>query len=243
MTQQSTDLSWLPSDAEEQLALAFRIISNAYKTRVQSLEAENKVLRHQLEEKQTQLLGVQKKLSNCEVSCIEGHHRQTQLSEENKNLISAVKKLQKDIQRLESLKQAVLNSIHDGDREEDTSGKLYLSGDYFQTAAPITMQEISGDSPGSDAFSRFTRGNQDFQMQNQSSPGSVGVVDGKHFFKTARSRLTYEQFNRFLNEIKKLNAHQQTRDETLDHSLEIFGDNHHELYEEFKQLLNKHSTS
>lgn len=49
--------------------------------------------------------------------------------------------------------------------------------------------------------------------------GMVGFVaarttrlDGKEFFRQARSRLSYEQFSLFLANIKELNAHRQTRE-------------------------------
>ena len=41
-------------------------------------------------------------------------------------------------------------------------------------------------------------------------------VDGKAFFKRARHRLSFQQFNEFLANIKKLNAHSQSREETLE---------------------------
>eukprot|EP00923_Selenidium_pygospionis_P029466 GHVN01052564.1.p3 GENE.GHVN01052564.1~~GHVN01052564.1.p3 ORF type:complete len:198 (-),score=26.37 GHVN01052564.1:1625-2218(-) len=150
----STDLNWLPSDAEEQLSLGFRIISNAYKTRVQSLEAESRGLKHQLEDKANALTALQKKHSSLEVEMIEIHQRASQLGEENKSLINTVKKLHRDIQRLESLKQAVLNSIQSEERDDES--RMYLTGDYLQTAAPLTMQDLNGEH-SADAYTRFTR--------------------------------------------------------------------------------------
>lgn len=37
-------------------------------------------------------------------------------------------------------------------------------------------------------------------------------LDGKEFFRQARSRLSYEKFSSFLANIKELNAHRQTRE-------------------------------
>ena len=80
------------------------------------------------------------------------------------------------------------------------------------------------------------------------SPGGGGgvdatpaaVVDGKDFFRQARLRLTYEQFNQFLSNIKRLNDHAQTRDETLARAQEIFGAENGDLFASFKTLLSKH---
>ena len=46
--------------------------------------------------------------------------------------------------------------------------------------------------------------------------GEGGKVDGKEFFRQARARLSYENFSQFLSNIKELNAHKQTRTETLE---------------------------
>jgi hypothetical protein len=77
------------------------------------------------------------------------------------------------------------------------------------------------------------------------SPGggeasAAAVVDGKDFFRQARLRLTYEQFNQFLSNIKRLNDHAQTRDETLARAQDIFGQEGGDLFVAFKTLLSKH---
>ena len=78
------------------------------------------------------------------------------------------------------------------------------------------------------------------------SPADVssGVkMDGKDFFRQARLRLTYEQFNQFLTNIKRLNDHAQSRDETIGKAQEIFGAENADLFESFKTLLSKHGLS
>ncbi|KAL1221481.1 hypothetical protein V5N11_035616 [Cardamine amara subsp. amara] len=62
-------------------------------------------------------------------------------------------------------------------------------------------------------------------------------IDGKEFFRQARSRLTYEQFSAFLATIKELNARKQSREETLRKAEEIFGKENNDLYISFKGLL------
>ncbi|KAL3591781.1 hypothetical protein D5086_010421 [Populus alba] len=46
-------------------------------------------------------------------------------------------------------------------------------------------------------------------------PGRPPRMDGKEFFRQARSRLSYEQFSAFLANIKKLNGQEQTREDCL----------------------------
>lgn len=65
-------------------------------------------------------------------------------------------------------------------------------------------------------------------------------VDGKEFFRQARNRLSYEQFSAFLANIKELNAHRQSREETLRRAGEIFGTENEDLYQSFDGLLSRH---
>uniref|UniRef100_A0A6M2ESF0 At4g15545-like C-terminal domain-containing protein n=1 Tax=Populus davidiana TaxID=266767 RepID=A0A6M2ESF0_9ROSI len=70
-------------------------------------------------------------------------------------------------------------------------------------------------------------------------PGRPPRMDGKEFFRQARSRLSYEQFSAFLANIKKLNGQEQTREETLRKAEEIFGTDNKDLYFSFRGLLNR----
>eukprot|EP00920_Eleutheroschizon_duboscqi_P019027 GHVT01045152.1.p1 GENE.GHVT01045152.1~~GHVT01045152.1.p1 ORF type:complete len:209 (-),score=37.90 GHVT01045152.1:1484-2110(-) len=108
----------------EQLALGFRIVSNAYRTRVAAQEGEIRSLKAQNAEKSEQVQSLQKKNSGLEVQLIEATQRGNQLADENKQLIATIKKLHKDINRLESLKKAVLNSIQEDHGGSDESHKV-----------------------------------------------------------------------------------------------------------------------
>ncbi|KAJ0043781.1 hypothetical protein Pint_17732 [Pistacia integerrima] len=73
----------------------------------------------------------------------------------------------------------------------------------------------------------------------RSLTGRTPRIDGKEFFRQARSRLSYEQFSAFLANIKELNAQKQTREETLRKADEIFGTDNKDLYLYFQGLLNR----
>ncbi|CAA7040768.1 unnamed protein product [Microthlaspi erraticum] len=66
-------------------------------------------------------------------------------------------------------------------------------------------------------------------------------VDGKEFFRQVRSRLSYEQFGAFLGNVKDLNAHKQTREETLRKAEEIFGGDNRDLYVVFEGLITRNA--
>ncbi|KAK1277261.1 hypothetical protein QJS04_geneDACA003336 [Acorus gramineus] len=64
-------------------------------------------------------------------------------------------------------------------------------------------------------------------------------MDGKEFFRQVRSRLSYEQFSSFLANVKELNSHKQTREETLRKADEIFGPDNKDLYDIFEGLITR----
>lgn len=250
------DLSWLPSDNEEQLSLSFRIITNAYKTRVNSLEAEIRSLKSNICDKSEQIQLLSKKQNSTEVQLIEETQRANQLSDENKQLISTIRKLNKDLHKLETFKRNVEASIKEEVLETDDAQRVYCPEDILQSAAPRTMQELAKNESyvnswptinGSLVGNAITTGNQ-FPLQdskfsecrNYENKGlEHKFFDAKAFFKAVRFRLSTEQFNLFIYNIKKLNAHQQTKDETLKNAATIFGDANSDLYEDFKLMLTK----
>ncbi|KAK1932875.1 hypothetical protein X943_001214 [Babesia divergens] len=240
----SVDLSWLPSDADEQLALGFRIISNAYKTRVTSLEAEIRTVRAAVVEKSEHLAAFQKKYSSLEVQLIECTQRGNQLAEENRNLVSTIKKLQRDIDRLESLKRAVLNSIQEDHGDVDGDHRYYTTDDMLHSAAPRTMLELSGaDMLDASMMKRHTTKpinhgtctNTPTTLLNYA--GENDSVDGRSFLKVARANLSPEDVNSLISIIKKFNAQLLSKDEALSHARQLLGENHMKMFDDFKQLF------
>lgn len=248
------EMTWLPEQHEEQLQLGFRIIDNAFKNKIHGLEQEIRALRLTNEEKTQQVTVLQKKNSSLEVELIEAHQRTQQLGEENKELFRTVQALKKQIARLEDLKKALMHSLNDVEQQavEDASS-LLMSEEYLRSAVPLTAASISGvpqqkQQPVYGGGQGF--GGEPSSPAQPPAGGAVGTdaagspgatVDGKQFFRNARARLSYEAFNAFLANIKRLNNHQQTRDETLEEAQRIFGSEHQDLYREFVQLLNRHA--
>ncbi|KAJ7552226.1 hypothetical protein O6H91_06G047000 [Diphasiastrum complanatum] len=73
-----------------------------------------------------------------------------------------------------------------------------------------------------------------------SLPTRTPNVDGMEFFLQARNRLSYEQFSAFMANIRELNAHRRTREETLRAADEIFGPENNDLYKSFENLQSRH---
>ncbi|CAD7952277.1 unnamed protein product [Amoebophrya sp. A120] len=253
MASREGEMTWLPEQHEEQLQLGFRIIDNAFKNKIHGLEQEIRALRLTNEEKTQQVTVLQKKNSSLEVELIESHQRTQQLGEENKELFRTVQALKKQVSRLDDLKKTLMASLSDVEQQavEDASS-LLMSEEYLRSAVPLTAASVTGvpyprqdGSPQNVLRSSYPGGSnaqgggaqpsgqlqQQINMEGVGSPASG--VDGKQFFRNARARLSYEAFNSFLANIKRLNNHQQTRDETLDEAQRIFGAEHQDLYREY----------
>ncbi|MCO5614274.1 hypothetical protein L7F22_068552 [Adiantum nelumboides] len=94
----------------------------------------------------------------------------------------------------------------------------------FSSSQPTSKRTTAPNSPPKGSF----------------SASRTPRVDGKEFFRQARNRLSYEQFSAFLANIKELNAHRQSREETLRKADEIFGVENKDLYQSFDGLLSRH---
>ncbi|MED6164356.1 hypothetical protein PIB30_089072 [Stylosanthes scabra] len=109
------------------------------------------------------------------------------------------------------------------------------SGTISPTKLPYeTQSSLSGWYPSSQQSSAANS-----PPRGRPIPGRTPKIEGKDFFRQARSRLSYEQFSAFLANIKELNAQKQTREETLRKADEIFGADNKDLYLSFQGLLNR----
>eukprot|EP00747_Dinoflagellata_sp_TGD_P209791 gnl/TRDRNA2_/TRDRNA2_83164_c0_seq1.p1 gnl/TRDRNA2_/TRDRNA2_83164_c0~~gnl/TRDRNA2_/TRDRNA2_83164_c0_seq1.p1 ORF type:complete len:158 (-),score=38.34 gnl/TRDRNA2_/TRDRNA2_83164_c0_seq1:305-778(-) len=142
---------------------------------------------------------------------------------------------------------------------DSASSLLYMSDEYLKGAMPLTMAAVHGEtSSAARAASPAVRAAPPTEQYRPSpspwsAPGSGqapvpaaasgGAVDGKQFFRNARNSLSYEMFNKFLANIKRLNNQQQTREETLEEARRIFGPELSHLYQDFETLLNRGLTA
>ncbi len=69
------------------------------------------------------------------------------------------------------------------------------------------------------------------------SPRSLQYIEGKRFFKLARERLTFEEFNKFIAQIQNLNRGKQTKEATVAAVETIFGKGNDDLLTKLKELL------
>ncbi|EOA18259.1 hypothetical protein CARUB_v10006752mg [Capsella rubella] len=312
-------LKVLPSDPFEQLDVARKITSIALSTRVSSLEAESSDLRELVAEKDRDIAELQSHVESLDASLSDALHKlsladgeKENLIRENASLSNTVKRLQRDVTKLEGFRKTLMMSLQDDDQnagttqiiakptpnDDDTpfqpsrhSSIQSQASEVVEPAAVTTTDNEINDAPKpslsaslpvvlsqtatprltppgsppilsasatprstsrpisprrhSVSFST-TRGMLDDTRSSISisEPGSHTArtrVDGKEFFRQVRSRLSYEQFGAFLGNVKDLNAHKQTREETLRKAEEIFGGDNRDLYVIFEGLITRNA--
>lgn len=123
------------------------------------------------------------------------------------------------------------------------SSPKFLSGTTSPKFLSGTTSPIKGRFEGHSSFPSWYSSSQQPSApssppQGRSSSGR-SRIDGKEFFRQARSRLSYEQFGAFLANIKELNAKRQSREETLEKAGEIFGTENKDLFLSFQGLLSR----
>ncbi|CAM6013785.1 unnamed protein product [Sphagnum balticum] len=291
-------LSVLPSDPYEQLDVARRITAMAVAARVSKLELETGKLRLKLAEKEHIIHGLQERIGDTESTLQETSSRlsraldeQASLANEKNMLAGQVKKLMRDVAKLETFKRTLMQSLQEDDENPmgegaDKRGASNSNSAIRRASRPPSRQSSSyqksrstpsltprltpRQTPTGSPRQRSARGSPRRTMSGSdnhriplpssqptsqsttapNSPPSHGSmptrtprVDGKEFFRQARNRLSYEQFSAFLANIKELNGHRQTREETLRKADEIFGVDNKDLYIAFDGLLSRHLPS
>ncbi|XP_010548899.1 PREDICTED: uncharacterized protein At4g15545 [Tarenaya hassleriana] len=302
-------LQILPSDPFEQLDVARKITSIALSTRVTALQSESSDLREKLAERDGALAELRSQVESLEASLSDAFEKLSRadrekesLLRENASLSSTVRKLQRDVSKLEAFRKTLMQSLHD---DEENAGATQIIAkptpndddsplppsrhssmrsqaseavdsasndnetDVPKPALPSSFPLVSqnstprltphGSPPTLSASATPTRTSRPLSpkrhamsfstsrgMYDDRSSFSEGGsqtgrtrVDGKEFFRQVRSRLTYEQFGAFLANVKELNAHKQTRQETLAKAEEIFGPENKDLYLVFEGLITR----
>jgi len=276
----------LPDDPSDQLELAHRIANLAFVSKVQQLERENANLREQNADVKMKTKQLERKVLNLENELAEAADKavlameeRDKLHAEKTALINTVKKLNREVAKLDNFKRNLMQTLQDEDDPVgagDASGDRLVSG-VLSTATAGMSTSVGGVGTGADstrapssparsarigggsaastparllrdgagagpspAPGGFSGGGSGMGSAASSPAGVANKLDGKEFFRRARARLSYENFSQFLQNIKELNAHKQTRAETLAKAAEIFGDENDDLYAAFETLLVKH---
>ena len=266
----------LPDDPADQLELAHRIANLAYVSKVQSLERDNADLREQAANEKMRVKQLERRVNALDAELAEAADKAVLAMEERDKLhgektalINTVKKLNREVAKLDAFKRNLMQTLEEEEDQNDPVGAGDAAGERLVSSvlreATHANAHVGGDrstpyrssritppgSParsvgGSSAAARSPSRSKNFGAGGgagsaAASPAAgAGKVDGKEFFRRARARLSYERFSQFLQNIKDLNAHKRTRAETLQKAREIFGETNDDLYETFETLLVKH---
>ncbi|KAI9115099.1 hypothetical protein K1719_014112 [Acacia pycnantha] len=295
----------LPSDPFEQLDVARKITSIALSTRVNALESEASDLRAKLDEKDSLIADLQSQVESLDASLSQTADKlvladqdKESLLKENTLLSNTVRKLNRDVAKLEVFRRTLMQSLQE---DEDNSGGASDIVAKIQSQNSLTSSSQTGDDDASLPPSRTSSMRTDTgysladdreadatrprvshglllvsqtstpRITPPGSPPSLSAsvsptrtsqpvsprrhsisfssdtasqtgrtrVDGKEFFRQVRSRLSYEQFGAFLANVKELNSHKQTKEETLRKADDIFGPDNKDLYAIFEGLITR----
>ena len=271
----------LPDDPADQLELAHRIANAAFVAQTQSLAKERDALKEQCAEMQMRSKQLERRVASMEDELHDAADKaamameeRDKLTAEKTALINTVKKLNREVAKLDAFKRNLAQTL--ADAGEDGAGAGDAAGERLVTSvlASAESNPSNGFSPQRGSSSRYggsrtsaserspERVSRRVSAANSPAPGGGASplggarggregpadadaangpkVDGKAFFREARARLSYERFSEFLQNIKALNAHKQTRAETLARADDIFGESNKDLFRTFETLLVKH---
>ena len=110
-TEEFGQLSWVPPNSEDQLALGMKLITHAYTTRYTTLEKEIALLSSRVKELSTQLRESEDRATESELVLQELRDKNGRLVEDNEKMTSALRKLKLENTRLQSLTNNIKSTI------------------------------------------------------------------------------------------------------------------------------------
>ncbi|RLN00158.1 uncharacterized protein C2845_PM06G22070 [Panicum miliaceum] len=259
----------LPSDPFAQLDVARKITSIALSSRLGRLEAEAARLRAQLAERDAEAEDLRERVEQLDAALAVATGRLGRVEEEketlvreNSSLSNTVRKLNRDVAKLEVFKKTLVQSLQEDDgidttapmarvaaspnfssapSDEDSALQTSKSSQFSETASSVSegSSQVDPDGPQAILVTIALHLMRQVKQVNFDKPKRRTRVDGKEFFRQVRNRLSYEQFGAFLANVKELNAYRQTREDTLRKADEIFGPENKDLYTIFESLITR----
>lgn len=241
MDKMSIDARWMPKDCDGQLKMGFSIIANAFKLKVKGLEEELATVtseRNELQKKvakmedtlamlhrerlessmlQCQITDLNEKLIEktveLENATCEHRKKEQELMQDNRRLAEYLRQYKKKASQLETFRRVVVDTIKHEDNLDCTDFPDKSTDCYSLAAHATSNSSNHGDSSS--------------QCDSQ----------GRRLFRHARSCLSVDKFELFLENVRKLNARSITIEEALAEAEKICGAEHNVIFEEFKSLV------
>ncbi|TVU19321.1 hypothetical protein EJB05_35465 [Eragrostis curvula] len=240
-------MALLPDDPFAQLDVARKITSMALASRLGLLEDEAARLRAQLAERDAEAEDLRERVEQLDTALAVTSGRLRRAEEEKETLLSdkaslanTVKKLNRDVAKLEVFKRTLMQSL----QEDEDDAVTPNTAPRERVAEASNISSASSVAAEDSAFptSKMSQSSETASSVSDESLVSLDGrtrVDGKEFFRQVRNRLSYEQFSAFLANVKELNAQRQTREETLRKADEIFGPDNKDLYTIFGSIITR----
>uniref|UniRef100_A0A0E0KV77 At4g15545-like C-terminal domain-containing protein n=1 Tax=Oryza punctata TaxID=4537 RepID=A0A0E0KV77_ORYPU len=259
-------LAVIPTDPYEQLDVARKITSMAIASRVTRLEADVASLRRDLADRDLAEADLRARLADSDARLLAALDENAKLAKERDSLASTAKKMARNLAKLEAFKKQLMKSLNEVSSSRtaaDSSSRSTMTEsaqEHQFSVTPYTAPKLTpGSTPKflsgptsptrslSEVHSTFSswNGSSSHQYSAPTSPpqrrsfAGRPRIDGKEFFRQARTRLSYEQFGAFLANIKEFNAQKQSREDTLSKAEEIFGTEHKDLTVTYNKVLEK----
>jgi hypothetical protein len=259
-TPQTSTTYGIPDEAEDKIQYAFRMILEAHRGRSMTNENEIRSLRQTIEELKVANANLTKKYAAAEREIMEQQHRNQVLSKDNDNLAMANRQLLQRCEKYKRIQQTFSEALENSGHEEDLPPMPTISSEYRPTTASFTT---NSGPPMGHLSPKTTTVSAPIERNNSNGSSSGGGLvpqsvasapppsssfdsngkDGKQFFRIVRTRLPFESFTNFLNIIKKLNAHEHTRESALEEAKKIFGSENQDLLGDFQSLISRHTSA
>ena len=216
------------------MQMGLRLVQEAYRQKVTTLETEIRSLKISNDEFRQAFAALQKKSVGAERELSETQVRNAQLQEELKSLMANNRMLSRQLEKQRQLQASIAETLSMSRTEED-------GDDYSRNGMPMRLSHAQVNSFSQGAASHPQASSLSFPSPSVDGSSSTQGVDGKAFFRAARGRLSYESFNNFLGAIKRLNAHQVSKEEVIEEARGIFGPDGRDLLDDFLLLINRHN--
>ncbi|KAG4093923.1 hypothetical protein H8356DRAFT_1696139 [Neocallimastix lanati (nom. inval.)] len=226
---------------ESEFENAVSAVRNAFNNKITEKNSEVVLLKNQLFKKQNEIKEYIQKIEQLENYIYKCDKKMNEMS--------------KTIAKLTSFKKNVLQSFGEEDLEEyknkDNSddflqtGEINSRNNFKNSLSSLKLNSNSSSESTSTLVSN--KYDLDYLAKKESlkksydspvlSEEQTETIDGRDFFKLARIKLSYDQFTSLLNNVKAYNNRDQGKEKTLENIEIALGEEHHDLYEQFEQLL------
>ncbi|KAL6589550.1 hypothetical protein U3516DRAFT_819613 [Neocallimastix sp. 'constans'] len=216
---------------ESEFENAVSAVRNAFNNKITEKNSEVVLLKNQLFKKQNEIKEYIQKIEQLENYIYKCDKKMNEMS--------------KTIAKLTSFKKNVLQSFGEEDLEEYKNSEINSRNNFKNSLSSLKLNSNSSSESTSTLVSN--KYDLDYLAKKESlkksydspvlSEEQTETIDGRDFFKLARIKLSYDQFTSLLNNVKAYNNRDQGKEKTLENIEIALGEEHHDLYEQFEQLL------